>query len=308
MLALALRMNESGACWPSLDLLAKDVGLNKTTVSRAVVALETMGLMLVYRHPRRANHYRLQEERFAGDWPWVKPIRRKKLNKLRILRRDKFTCQSCGASGVDLEVDHTVPLCLGGEDVESNTRALCVPCHVSASTHARSILARRATNPGEVAFAGNITLKHQGKNQQRARVVVDMNANETLALLKKEEPLSDPAMVEKLNGMTQSLSNATRVWREMHARWHGGFLPEFTTKEMGQFKMFLQRSPSGRALAILGISIRHWDMISKPKGMHRPHIGFLLTKLGEADQLLHEVLVREERKETKGPQEMEVGW
>ncbi len=142
----------------------------------------------------------------------------------------------------------------------------------------------------------------------RPALMVDMNANETLSLLKKEKPLSDPAMVEKLNGMTQSLSNATRVWRDMHARWHGGFLPEFTAKEMGQFKMFLQRSPSGRALAILGISIRHWDMISRPKGMHRPHIGFLLTKLGEADQLLHEVLVREERKETKGPQEMEVGW
>lgn len=139
-------------------------------------------------------------------------------------------------------------------------------------------------------------------------LLVDMNANETLALLKKEEPLSDPAMVEKLNGMTQSLSNATRVWREMSARWHGGFLPEFTKKEMGQFKMFLQRSPSGRALAIIGVAIRHWEMISKPKGMHRPHIGFLLTKLGEADQLLHEVLVREERKETKGPGEMEVGW
>ena len=143
---------------------------------------------------------------------------------------------------------------------------------------------------------------------RRPTLLIDMNADETLALLKKEEPLSDPAMVEKLNGMSQSLGDITRVWREMYARWHGGYLPEFTNKEMGQFKMFLQRAPEGRALAIIGVAIRHWELLPRPKGLHRPHIGFLLTKIGEADQLLHEVLVREERKETKGPGEMEVGW
>ena len=138
----------------------------------------------------------------------------------------------------------------------------------------------------------------------RTAEMTDMKTEDVLLLLKKEkETLSDRDMVDKLNGMGQTLGNATRIWRAMHARWHESYLPEFTGKEMGQFKTLLQRAPSGRALAIMGIAIRHWEMIPRPKGMHRPHIGFLLTKIGEADQLMHEVLEPKGGK-NNGPQEL----
>jgi len=136
--------------------------------------------------------------------------------------------------------------------------------------------------------------------------VRDLKAEDIISSLKKEtEPVSDRAMVDKLDAMAQSLGNATRVWRVMHARWCQGYLPEFTQKEMGQLKLFMQRAPEGRALALIGIVIRHWEMFPKPKRMHFPHIGFLLTKIAEADQLMFEVLRRDE--ETDGPQELEVG-
>lgn len=46
-----------------------------------------------------------------------------------ILLRDKYTCQSCGHIGTDLEVDHIVNVAQGGSDDECNLQALCIPCH-----------------------------------------------------------------------------------------------------------------------------------------------------------------------------------
>lgn len=41
-------------------------------------------------------------------------------------------CRDCKAKGLTTRAerpDHIVPLALGGEDVDSNIRCLCVPCH-----------------------------------------------------------------------------------------------------------------------------------------------------------------------------------
>jgi 5-methylcytosine-specific restriction protein A len=49
----------------------------------------------------------------------------------RIKTRDRYTCQKCGKITHELHIDHTVPLHLGGEDVDSNKQCLCIPCHES---------------------------------------------------------------------------------------------------------------------------------------------------------------------------------
>ncbi len=55
--------------------------------------------------------------------------------RFRILLRDGFQCQSCGASplkdrGVELHVDHILPWSKGGETEESNLQTKCKRCNL----------------------------------------------------------------------------------------------------------------------------------------------------------------------------------
>jgi len=47
----------------------------------------------------------------------------------RILLRDEYTCQKCGCVTVDLQIDHVVPLALGGAESDVNRQCLCRKCH-----------------------------------------------------------------------------------------------------------------------------------------------------------------------------------
>ena len=53
----------------------------------------------------------------------------------RIFLRDKYTCRKCGRVRVasDLEVDHIVPLHLGGAESDENRQCLCRECHAVKS-------------------------------------------------------------------------------------------------------------------------------------------------------------------------------
>ena len=50
----------------------------------------------------------------------------------RILKRDRHTCQGCGARApdVELEVDHVIPVSKGGTDDDSNLKTLCKECNI----------------------------------------------------------------------------------------------------------------------------------------------------------------------------------
>ncbi len=51
--------------------------------------------------------------------------------RYKILKRDRFTCQSCGARApdVELEVDHKIPVSKGGTDDELNLITKCKDCN-----------------------------------------------------------------------------------------------------------------------------------------------------------------------------------
>ena len=56
----------------------------------------------------------------------------------KVLKRDRFTCCSCGASpaikiGVQLHVDHVIPYSKGGEAVLCNLQTLCSVCNSGKS-------------------------------------------------------------------------------------------------------------------------------------------------------------------------------
>jgi 5-methylcytosine-specific restriction protein A len=63
--------------------------------------------------------------------PGTKRVRGYTLQKIRnrILLRDTYTCRSCGRVSSDLEIDHIVPLYLGGQESDANRQSLCRECH-----------------------------------------------------------------------------------------------------------------------------------------------------------------------------------
>jgi 5-methylcytosine-specific restriction endonuclease McrA len=72
-----------------------------------------------------------QEKRSTRITPYERPIYRKMIGNIRA--RDNYTCQICGKSfekgGCRLEVDHKIPIRLGGLDTQENLWTLCVSCH-----------------------------------------------------------------------------------------------------------------------------------------------------------------------------------
>lgn len=58
-------------------------------------------------------------------------IRGWELSKIRkrIMKRDGYACKMCGRATIDGEVDHVVPLHVGGSNSEANYQWLCKDCH-----------------------------------------------------------------------------------------------------------------------------------------------------------------------------------
>lgn len=52
--------------------------------------------------------------------------------RIRVLARDKYTCQSCGINGenVKLQVDHIIPKSKGGVTEDRNLQTLCFDCNM----------------------------------------------------------------------------------------------------------------------------------------------------------------------------------
>lgn len=51
----------------------------------------------------------------------------------RIALRDGYECQMCGRATAQGEVDHIIPLHLGGRETDENRQLLCVLCHKTKS-------------------------------------------------------------------------------------------------------------------------------------------------------------------------------
>lgn len=59
----------------------------------------------------------------------------KELRK-KIMERDNYTCQICGKimkDGVDIHIDHIIPVSKGGKSVSSNLQVLCSKCNLHKS-------------------------------------------------------------------------------------------------------------------------------------------------------------------------------
>lgn len=79
-----------------------------------------------HRAPRRQEPppaQRVSACRLGYDRAW-------QARRLRILRRDHYLCQKCGApAGKSAPVDHKIPKSQGGTDDDGNLQTLCIRCH-----------------------------------------------------------------------------------------------------------------------------------------------------------------------------------
>lgn len=75
----------------------------------------------------------------------------RKLTRLEVFCRDKFTCQYCGKESRDLTIDHVMPRHRGGPHVWENVVSACIPCnhHKAGRTpaEARMLLLHKPAAP-----------------------------------------------------------------------------------------------------------------------------------------------------------------
>jgi len=68
--------------------------------------------------------------------------------RMRAMKRDKFTCQYCGITGAEaeLEIDHIIPVSKGGSHHISNLATSCRKCNQQKSDNpATTVIAQRAS-------------------------------------------------------------------------------------------------------------------------------------------------------------------
>lgn len=58
-----------------------------------------------------------------------RPHRQRKLTKLEVFNRDRYTCQYCGRQTKELTLDHIIPRRLGGEHNWENVVSACKVCN-----------------------------------------------------------------------------------------------------------------------------------------------------------------------------------
>jgi 5-methylcytosine-specific restriction endonuclease McrA len=59
--------------------------------------------------------------------PWRNAISPRR--RFLVFKRDLYQCRICRRAGVELELDHVIPVSLGGSDSMDNLQTLCVPCN-----------------------------------------------------------------------------------------------------------------------------------------------------------------------------------
>lgn len=53
----------------------------------------------------------------------------RKLTRLEVFKRDRYTCQYCGKESRQLTIDHVIPRYRGGQHNWENVVSACVPCN-----------------------------------------------------------------------------------------------------------------------------------------------------------------------------------
>ncbi|MBE9477880.1 MAG: HNH endonuclease, partial [Chloroflexi bacterium] len=58
-----------------------------------------------------------------------RPRPKRRLTRLEVFNRDRYTCQYCGKETRQLTLDHVIPRYRGGEQTWENVVSACIPCN-----------------------------------------------------------------------------------------------------------------------------------------------------------------------------------
>lgn len=96
-----------------------------------------------------------------------------KRTRFEVLRRDDHTCQYCGAKAPDvtLQIDHVMPVALGGDDKPGNLITACKDCNAGKSSI-------QPDSPLVQGLSGKAAAYALGMTDKMTRFRADMSRNE----------------------------------------------------------------------------------------------------------------------------------
>jgi hypothetical protein len=139
LMALADHADDQGQCWPGVDRIAWKCGSSTRQVQRILRQLVEDNLLTVRDRSGRGatNYYVLHLDNAPQKPPLDASVPSERL-RLRIIERDKETCNHCGRVGTSdrdpdgraWHVDRIIPGALGGGYVEENVVLSCANCNL----------------------------------------------------------------------------------------------------------------------------------------------------------------------------------
>ena len=116
----------------TLTKLAEMTSSGRTNVSHALSKLREFGIVRTER--RLGDHSGNVQKLVRDPARWGAPLKMPDL-RIRIFRRDNYTCQYCGQPELaHPTLDHVVPKVLAGSNLARNLRTVCEPCNMAKST------------------------------------------------------------------------------------------------------------------------------------------------------------------------------
>jgi 5-methylcytosine-specific restriction endonuclease McrA len=114
--------------------------------------LERVDIIAEYDREIRSPSFAMKLPSVIALRQYVRPASTPAFTRFNLFLRDRFTCQYCGATGVELTFDHVIPRAYGGRTTWENVTTACAPCNLKKGgrtpAEAHMHLARRPHQPG----------------------------------------------------------------------------------------------------------------------------------------------------------------
>jgi 5-methylcytosine-specific restriction endonuclease McrA len=92
--------------------------------------LERVDIIAEYDREVASPSFRMKLPSVIALRQYVRPASHPAFTRFNLFLRDRFTCQYCTATGVELTFDHVIPRAYGGRTTWENVTTACAPCNL----------------------------------------------------------------------------------------------------------------------------------------------------------------------------------